>query len=201
MNRFNLKRTLSRNLCALLAAAPLVGFADTEIVVNPASGAGAQADLNFSITIPGFILFQVGTNTAGSVDTISFTVGENDLINQTTGLAGTGGNTGGGVVDVRLLSNVGQITILEGNDGGGNGLIGTNTGASIDYAQINTSSNNANLPPPVLSNSGGNTSTPTAAGQITDLSAQWTYTLDNDYATLPVPDTYTGTVTYTAAAP
>lgn len=197
-----MKRSILKGgLAALLAAAPLAVFGDTDIVVNPATGTGASVDLNFSITIPGFILFRVGTNTAGSVDTISFTPSETDLANQTTGLAGSGGNAGGGVVDVRLLSNVGQITILEANDGGGNGLMGGTTGTFIDYAQINTSTNNANLPPPALSNAGTNTSTPTAAGQITDLTAQWTYTLDNDYATLPVPDIYTGTVTYTAAAP
>ena len=94
-----------------------------------------------------------------------------------------------------LISNGGNITITETNDGGGPGLISAS--GNISYAQINTG--DGAISAPVLSDAGGNTSSIISAG-VTTLSDVWTYTYTNP-ATPPLPDTYTGQVTYTAAIP
>ena len=125
----------------------------------------------------------------------------------TAGIAGTGGNVGGGVVTVSLVSNAGAVDIAEANNSGGNGL-GDGAGNFISYAQINTTTNDGNLPAPLLSDGGTNSvSIPVTAGNITNRQAQWTYTYDNP-ATPPEAGTYGtggaatgGQVTYTAAIP
>jgi len=156
-------------------------------------GAGASADLNFQIVIPSFIYFKVGS--VSGVDTVDFQPTPNDVA---TGAATSA--TSGGTVDVVLLSNAGQITIDEANNGGGNGLSdgGTNY---ISWSQIVATSSVPGLDPPQLSDIGVNTSIiATTSGNITDKNTQWTYVYNNP-ATPPVSGIYTGTATYTAAIP
>lgn len=174
-------------------------FSATDVATGAAAGsggAGAAVDLNFNITIPEFILFQVGTGT----QTISFAPSATDVANGTTGTTGTGGDAGAGAVNVRLISNAGTVQIKESNNGTGTGL--TNGANNISYAQIKTAETGAGgITPPALSDSGVNASTVTpSSGSVTAKSTVWTYTYDNP-ALPPAPGTYTGTVTYTAAIP
>lgn len=175
--------------------AGIVG-ADSSAVTGAAAGpggTGASADLDFQIIIPSFIYFRVGS--VSGVDTVDFQPTVNDVA---TGAATNA--TSGGTVDVVLLSNAGQITIEEANDGGGNGLDdgGTNY---ISWGQIVATPNSAGLDPPQLSNTGGNTSViAVTSGNITAKSTQWIYVYNNP-ATPPASGTYTGTATYTAAIP
>ena len=167
-------------------------------------GAGAAVNLNFQIVIPAFIYFRVGTDGA-TIDQIQFAPTVAEVANATAGIAGTGGDLGGGTVTVSLVSNGGAVDITETNNGGLTGLA-NGAGNFISYAQINIATNNGNLPAPLLSNAASNSVsiTPTA-GNVTNRQAQWTYTYDNP-ATPPEAGTYGGAanggqVTYTAAVP
>ena len=156
------------------------------------SPATASVDLDFQIVIPSFIYFRVGT--VGSINTINFSPTATEVATGAT-INGTGGDAGPGAVNVEVISNGGNITITELNDGGGSGLISAS--GNISYAQIITADTSGNISAPTLSDAGGNTSSIAPAG-VTNLSDVWTYTYTNP-ATPPLPDTYTGRVTYTAA--
>jgi len=193
----------------MIIALCYVNFANAESnsatgAAAQSGGAGAAVNLDFQIVIPSFILFRVGTD-GGTIDQIQFTPTADEVANATAGIAGTGGDLGSGTVTVSLISNAGGVDITETNNSGGNGL-GDGLGNFISYGQINTGSNNGNLPAPALSNAASNSVsiTPTA-GNITVRNAQWTYTYDNP-ATIPEAGTYGGVtnggrVTYTAAIP
>ena len=172
--------------------------ADSDFAIG--SPATASVDLDFQIVIPNFIYFRVGTAVAGTVDTITFTPTAAEVA---TGAitAGAGGDAGAGAVNVDVISNGGNITITEANNGGGNGLY-DGIANYISYAQINTGS--GAIPAPALSNGPiGNTTT--ILSGVTNLSDVWTYTYTNP-ATPPAEGTYGGLanggrVTYTAAIP
>ena len=187
--------------------------AESNFVTGAAAGSGgtgAPVNLDFQIVIPAFIYFQVGTAGAG-IDQILFSPTPAEVAGATLGIAGAGGDLGGGTVTVSLISNAGVIgsgvNITETNNSGGNGLANADgTATYINYAQINTGTNNGNLPGPLLSNGGSNSvNIANTAGVITNEQAQWTYTYDNP-ATAPAAGTYGGNafggrVTYTAAVP
>lgn len=189
-------------LVAVLVTAA-TGFAASVVHADQETAGGtgsADVELNFQVTVPGVLRFRVGTGSPGSVDTISFEPTATEFADGDT-VSGTGGDLGSGQVTVELFTNRGQVTITENNDGSGNGLLGGSTGTFISYGHIETSSDNGDLPAPLLSDAGGNTSTvPVTSGNFVDRSAVWTYELNTDDLQAE-PDTYTGTVTYTASAP
>lgn len=170
-------------------------FVGAESSSATGGGASASVRLEFQIFIPSFIYFKVGSG-GGTVDTVDFQPTVNDVATSAT----TSALGGTGTVEVVLLSNAGQITIEEANDGGGNGLDdgGTNY---ISWSQIVATPNSPGIDPPQLSDAGGNTSiiAPTS-GNITVKSTQWIYTYNNP-ATPPASGTYTGIATYTASIP
>lgn len=206
-----MKPTQMKKLAALIlagsAAAAVPQFAAAE--QTQVTGAGAlstNARLDFSIVIPRFLRFRVGTNApAGTIDQITFTVpGAN--VGDSSPVAGTGGDAGGTAANVAVVGNGGQITITEANNSGGGGLQHATLADVINYSEIQTvSSDAANLQRPVLSNAGGNTSLPVLnAGNVTNRTATWTYTYLN--TTVPSAGTYGtstrgGRVTYTASMP
>jgi len=187
---------------ALLAATSLPGTLMAES--NSDSGAtplSAAANLDFEIIIPGILNFQVGT-AGGTIDLISFAPSAANLGNGTN-LSGTGGDVGGGVVSVELLSNAGQVTITPTNSSGGAGL--SNGTENIPYTEILSQSNLAALDAPTLSDAGGTATSPTVTDGVTNLSAQWSYFYDNSAVysagTYGGINTGGGRVTYTAAIP
>ncbi|MCI0399897.1 MAG: hypothetical protein L0Z68_01135 [Gammaproteobacteria bacterium] len=188
---------------ALVAAMGLPQVAKSE--QTQASGAGplsTAARLDFSVQIPRFLNFRVGS-TGATINLVDFNVPDTN-VGDGTNVAGTGGDIGGGVVTAAVRSNAGQVTITESNNSGGAGL-SNGAGATIPYTEILTATNDGNLPAPTLSNAGGNTSAPVLnSGNVTNRSAQWTYTYDNT----AVYDSGTygtsangGRVTYTASTP
>ena len=181
----------------MLIALCYANFANAES--NSATGAGPQSaavNLDFQIVIPRFVYFRVGTVGAGNIDTINFNPTPTEVTTPGAVTAGTGGDVGGGAVNVDLISNGGNITITPTNDGLGFGLRdGVN---NISYAQIITG-DGGTISAPTLSDAGGTPVTLVSAG-VTVVSDVWTYTYTNP-ATPPVPGTYTGRVTYTAAIP
>jgi hypothetical protein len=199
-----LKAALAVSLGATLAAALPANAEST--TVTGAGALSAPAHLDFSIVIPRFLTFRVGT-VGATIDQITFTPAAASVGNSTP-VAGTGGDAGGGsAANVSVVGNGGQITITESNNGTGTGLQhATLAGATIAYSEITTNSSDAvNLQRPVLSNAGGNTSTPVLnAGNVTNRSAVWTYAYAN--TTIPSAGTYGtsakgGRVTYTASMP
>lgn len=172
---------------------------------NPPPALEATVNLDFKIVIPGVLRFRVGTNAAGSPDLITFTQPAATL-GDGSDTAGTGGDAGGGSVNVSLVSNIGAVTITEDNNSTGAGL-GNGNGDFIPYTEILTNSSNTNLTAPTLSDDGGGTSSPTPTnGNVTNENAVWTYLYDNSTAYPPGDygaDTGGGggRVTYTAAAP
>jgi hypothetical protein len=172
---------------------------------STATPATVANQVNFSIVIPAFLSFRVGT--VGAVtNTMLFTVLAANVGNAVA-VAATGGDApaGGTGVNVSVSGNRSQVTITTGVTGGGLGL-GTGTPADgfINYNQITTTSTNAaNLAAPALANAAIPAVLPTlgsgGAGRVTNQAAIWNYSYVN--ATVPSSGTYTGTATYTATMP
>ena len=187
-----------------LAAALALAVASASAHADSATASGAPwsaaTNLDFRIVIPGLLYFRVGTDIPGHINQITFSPTTAN-VGTSTPMGGTGGDAAASAVNVVLRANLGQVTITESNNGGGNGL-GTGVAADgyIPYTEIFTTSSNNELPPPALSNTGGNTSIPVLnSGRTTNRTAVWTYGYHNN--TLPNAGTYSGRVTYTATAP
>jgi hypothetical protein len=203
-----MKTNLTLKNIAIATAAACIGFSAN---VHAASGTSTAAPatvanaVNFSIVIPAFLTFRVGTAGA-TINTMLFSpVAAN--VGNSTAVAATGGDApaGGTGVNVSVLANRGQVTINTAVTGAGSGM-GTGTAADgfINYNQISTTSTNAGgLNAPTLANAAVAAVLPTlgsgAAGRVTNQVAVWNYSYLN--ATIPSSGTYTGTATYTASMP
>ena len=203
--KINYKHIVSALFIAV-SSLPATIMAESNTAANPS--VGAKASLDFRITIPGVLRFQVGSAGTGIINIIDFdppaaTLGDN--VTTTQGAGGDG--SGAGVVTVKLFSNTGQATITEENNGT-NGMHNGNTSETIPYSEIITTSNDpTDFAAPVLSNSATNTSAPTPTsgnGKVTNRSTTWSYAYANT-ATYPAGIYGTsangGRVTYTAATP
>lgn len=194
-------------LAGLLAAIPAGALAAW--VSDSSAPYQARAPLQFTLDIGKVLYLRVGS-AGGVIDTVSFDLGT--LVPIGTGVVagtpvgiGTGlpvdAAAGSGVVRVEVRGNSGTISLSAANDGGGLGL-SNGAGRYLDYRQIETLTDNAGLPAPVLSNSGSTPVSVTATafgGRVTNQQANWTFRLRN--TVVPAPGTYRGRVTYTAAMP
>jgi hypothetical protein len=188
-------------LCAMPPARSEQPATDT---VAPFS---VNARLNFTLNYPAFLRFRVGT-TGATVDLITFTVPAASVGNSVP-ISGTGGDAGGGTaVNIEVAGNNGQVTITPSNSSGGLGLrTATLSDGRISYDQIQTTTNLAQLPAPVLTDAGGTPVQPTLnTAMVTQRIAVWTYSYLNQ--TIPSAGIYGGTaaarggrVTYTATMP
>ena len=192
---FPKKHIITCCLLAVIGLLPLAAQADSNLATGASPSAAAH--LNLRVVIPEFLYFRIGSSGA-TIDRITFTPGA-AVVGDSTSVSGTGGDAAAGSgASVQLRSNGGQVTIAETNDGGGNGLNGTTT--DISLTEISVSSDDGALDTPVLSDAGGNTSSPTLnGGTVTNRSAVWTYAYDN--TTIPEADTYDVEITYTASTP
>ncbi len=191
------KTLITTTLLASAMAMPQVVM--SEAAQDTTAPFSAPVNLDFRVIIPGFLNFQVGA--AGAViDLLDLTVPAAN-VGDTVDLPFTGGTPGGGIVAVSIKCNAGQTLITETNNGT-TGLA-NGAGAFIPYSEILTVSDLGALPAPLLSNAASNTSSPTLnGGNVTNRSALWTYTYDNEQ----VYDSGTygtsvngGRVTYTAS--
>jgi hypothetical protein len=203
MSKFQLRALAGAAACL---GAALAGSAHAESTTVTGAGAlSAPSHLDFSVVIPRFLSFRVGTAGA-TIDQITFTV-PGASVGNSTPVAGAGGDAGGGTAaNVSVIGNGGQVTITETNNSTGAGLKHATLTDTISYSQITTTSSDAtNLQRPVLSDAGGNTSTPVLnASNVTNRTATWTYAYAN--SGVPSAGTYGtnakgGRVTYTAAMP
>ncbi|HXZ49825.1 MAG TPA: hypothetical protein VEG27_12420 [Usitatibacter sp.] len=202
------RKTRTLGVAAAALVAGIAGSLPVYAESTTSTGGGAlsaAAHLDFSVVVPRFLTFRVGTLNA-TIDVITFTVAAGSVGNATP-VAGTGGDAGGGSgSNVSVLANGGQVTITESNNGTGTGLQHATLADTISYSQITTtSSDTTNLQRPVLSDTGGNTSLPVLnAGNVTNRSAVWTYAYAN--SNVVSAGTYGtsakgGRVTYTATMP
>lgn len=192
------KSLLLKTVLALAAASPLMAAAESQLTI----GAGnAVARLDLRVVIPRVLFLGVGTGAAtplatnATINEVTFDFTGNPLDVGTTAAAGSITNNGpspaGGSVPVRVFGNDGQITITATNPA--NLTSGSDT---IPFTELSVGSDNAALQAPAF---GGGTSTPTAAGRVTNQTANWTYSYAN--TATPAFGTYTGRVTYTATMP
>jgi hypothetical protein len=207
------KRALLRPACALLlAGAPLLAAAD----IGSQQGGGSQtasADLDFQIDIGKFIFFRVGTGgyptASGTVDTVTFNTaftippgavtpanGNNTTVNWNGALPTFTAPTTTLPVEVR--SNAGQITIRA------NVVTPLVSGSnSIPLSQIVLSTSDANLPAPVIPNTGTGASVNVVGTAFTNLvtqrTANWTFAYTP--LTTQAAGNYTGQISFTASSP
>ena len=187
------------SVLAIAAGLSTLSHADSSFVTG-AGALNANASLDFRIVIPKFIRFEVGTPTSGTVDLVEF-----DL---TASAASVGSGTdiartNGGVVPVRIQSNGGNIS-----------LVGTTTGGltdgseSISFAEILSSSSNAQLNAPTLVDNAASatvTVTPNVGTRVVNRTADWTFAYSN--TNFVAAGTYggvnvnNGRVVYTASLP
>ena len=193
--------------------------ADQDRDNNPAAGLNVGVQLRHQVVIPRILYFRVGSAVVGEVDKVTFDLnssfgfasgnnqgyaGGSIPLGDANAVAATSSNNGSLVVDLR--SNVGSITLsYEVSSTSG---LSDGAGHFIAFDQIETTSSDVNLPPPVLSNTGGAsgssaaTSTVTGnffGGRVVKRQATWTYRYKNE--TVPVAGTYDGRISYTASAP
>jgi hypothetical protein len=168
----------------LMAVTPAFAESGFDIGADPS----VDARVDFEVIIPRFISFQVGS-TGAVVDMVEFNVA-----NPNSGTAVA--RTNGGALDVAVLGNVGNIEIAASTTL----LQDTVSSDQLDWAEIDTTTADALLPAPVLSNGpiAAVTVTPTA-GRIVNRSSTWSFEYAN--SALVGAGTYEGTVTYTASAP
>lgn len=184
---------------------------------NGTQAVSATARLDFTLNIGKFLFFRVGTGaypTASStVDTVTFNTTPTIPAGAVT--PATGNNTGvnwngaaptfsvttssNTVLPVEVRSNAGQISLRA--TATMPLTSGTNT---IPMSQIVvTSSDTANLPAPLIPDSGQGAAVNVAgtsfSNLVTNRSANWTF--NYNLLTSPAAGTYSGQITFTASSP
>ena len=190
-----LKRITLASAIVAASALPLAAHAESNVSSAASGTLTATARVNFSITIPRLLFLQVGTGTLlaanTNIDTIAFTPGVAVIGNSTPVPAtAASGNLGNGGVTVRIISNVGNVTLAA--TGPANLTSGSDT---IPWTQISTAITGGATHPTI----NGSNATFTASGSVVNVNGTWIYSYLN--ATTPAAGTYTGQVLYTATSP
>lgn len=183
------KALLLKSTLALALATPLLASAESQLVTGTGT---ATARLNLQVVIPAFIALKVGTGAIRSntttVDLVDFV-----LTDAQAGADGTIAATSGGVVEVALQSNIGNVNFSSSGAALSDGT------DSIPLSRIAVSTSGT-LPHPAFGATA--TSVTPTAGRIVNRSGDWTFSYNHQGATAPVgAGTYTTVVTYTAVAP
>ncbi len=185
-----------RTAAAIAALGAVSGNVFAESGTDTTAPFSVANRVDFSIVIPAVLYFRVGTDAGGSIDVVTFSPAA-AIVGDSSVVAGSGGDAGGGKVNVTVRGNNGQVTIAT-SVASPNGL-GTGNAADgfVSYGEIATGSNDGNVPAPVLANAGiPNVNVVLSANKSTNRTAVWTYTYAN--STMPTAGTYSGRATYTA---
>ena len=204
-------------IAALAGVFPLASQAESTFVSAATGQLSATARLNFTVTIPRVMYLQVGTGTnfttVGTVDALQFAVPAASIGAGGT-IAGTGGDLGAGAVTVRVLGNVGNLSLNSGVTGQLSNGASTIPWSAITVAAAPLTGattagfTNAAITPPPISTTTGAGPTPTtftATNTVVRQESKWTFTYDNT-GVYP-PGTYgstvanNGVVTYTLTSP
>lgn len=193
-----------------ISAVPSISHAESRFVTGTSTPLTAQANLDFTITIPKFVYVRIGTGSTlannTSVDNLTFTVPAAN-IGDGTAISGTGGDLTGGQVTARVMGNNGTIAFSSTTLGA------LNNGGSdtISWSQMNVAvaanTTASALSHPALAD-GSTTSinlTPTSGTKVTNLDARWTFTYKNENVvpagTYGGVNTQNGRVTYAVSMP
>ncbi len=215
MYRLSLYNIVSKFKASLLAGIFFIApslFAMQDRDNNPFGGLFVSVQLGHRVVIPQILFFRIGGSV--SVDRVTFdlsdqqTIGDSSYNGGSSLVLGNGSTISAqsnGNLNVYLSSNVTPVEISY-TVSNTNGLSDGN-GNFIAFDEIQTTSNLAQLPPPVLSNTGGGAGSANAVtingnnfgGLVADYQAQWTFEYRN--SSLPIAGTYTGRITYTVSAP
>ncbi|UCG72166.1 MAG: hypothetical protein JSV45_13090 [Chromatiales bacterium] len=152
--------------------------ADSQLSIG-GTGTQAQASVDFRITIPDFVFFQVGTLGTGDVDLVDF-----DMAGLESGDSNPVASVGGGL-NVVLRSNADNVSL---GASGGN-LTGAVLLGTIPFAEITATESVGDIQVPDF---GTTINLPAGPYNLTDT---WDYSYDN--TSVYAPDVYTGQVTYT----
>ena len=197
---------------ALLLCACVFSQARAESNTDNSGALAAVARLDFTVNIGKFMFLRVGTVGSG-INTVTFDLsptiapgavsplpGSNVPINWDGSAPVFSVAATGHVVPVEVRSNAGQVS-----------LRATTTAAltsgsdTIPMSHISVTSNNADLPAPVLVNtgtgSGVNVTGSTFGNLVTVRAADWTFGYAPTPATLPAAGNYSGQITFSASAP
>jgi hypothetical protein len=195
------KIVLVASLGAALATAGEAFAESTSVTGGPPLTTNARQD--FQVVIPRFLQFRVGVIGAGNFSLVNCDMSaQAAVMGDGTDQACAGGDVGGGVSNVSVRSNSGQVSLVATTLGSlSNGT------DNMPFSEILTGTSTANLPAPVLTTGGTSPSVNVvlSAGAVTDRQATWTYTYNN--STVYAPGTYggvgvnNGRVTYTASSP
>ena len=206
-------RSLGRNAAtaALVACCATAVCADTSTdtapVGSPTQAVSASAKLRFTVSLGSFVSLRVGT--AGTtVNTATFdlaslatgcTAGPCNFGNGTQVTATYDGGFGASSLPVEVMSNGGAVKLSAAAT-----TPLTSGSNSIPLSQIIiTSSDAANLPAPLVPDSGisatVNVAETSSGSRITSRSANWTFNYANTI--VPAAGAYAGQVTFTAATP
>jgi hypothetical protein len=190
----NFRKIVLASAAMVAGALPLAAHAESNVSTAASGTLTATARVNFSITIPRLLFLQVGTGTLlgnnTNIDLIEFLPGVAVIGTGSVNATPTSGNLGNGQVTVRVIGNVGNVSL--GATGPANLVAGSNT---IPWTQISTAITGGATHPTI---NGANASF-TAASNVVNINGTWTYTYLN--ATTPAAGTYTGQVLYTATSP
>lgn len=196
---------------ALLLCACVFSQARAESNTDNSGALAAVARLDFTVNIGKFMFLRVGA--VGPINTVTFDLsptiapgavsplpGSNVPINWDGSAPVFSVAATGHVVPVEVRSNAGQVS-----------LRATTTAAltsgsdTIPMSHISVTSNNADLPAPVLVNtgtgSGVNVTGSTFGNLVTVRAADWTFGYAPTPATLPAAGNYSGQITFSASAP
>lgn len=202
-------------LCSL-ASAPVL--ADKQTDTAPwwisTQAVSATARLDFTINMGKFLFFRVGTGAyptaSGTIDTVSFVMqptipagavapidGNNTAVDW-NGAAPAFSTPATVVLPVEVRSNAGQVTVRA------TATTPLTSGAnSIALSRITVTSSDANLPAPLIPDTGTgaavNVTGTSFSNLVTVRSANWTFAFNP--APSPLAGVYTGQVTFTASAP
>ena len=129
--------------------------AASNFATGPSGTLTTSVNLNFSITIPGFVFLRVGS--AASVNTLSYAPTAAQIVNS-TGVLATGGDTGAGNSDVtvQVIGNGGSSITLTALTGAASLISGAN---SIPWTTLTATSPTGSIAAPPF-NSGSTVLTP-----------------------------------------
>jgi hypothetical protein len=199
------KRTFKTLILVASVGAALAVSPEALAESTSVTGAGTittNARQDFQVVIPRFLQFRVGVAGAG-ISLVNCDMSANAaVLGDGTDQACAGGDVGGGVSNVAVRSNAGQISLVVTTLGSlSNGV------DNMPFSEILTGTSTGNLPAPVLTTGATSPAVNVVlnAGVITDRTATWTYTYNN--SAVYAPGTYggvgvnNGRATYTASSP
>jgi hypothetical protein len=184
--------------------------AESRFVTGTGSPLTANANLDFTITIPKFVYVRIGTGADSAnnatVDNLVFNVPATN-VGDGTPVSGIGGDLTGGQVTARVLGNNGTIAFSSTTLG----PLNNGSGDTISWSQMNVAvASNTTATPlahPTLVD--GATTTinlaPTLGTKVTNLDARWTFTYSNQNVvpagTYGGVNAQNGRVTYAVSMP